>query len=72
MIGWKKIESEHDLPAPDSDVIVYTSCGWVTEMHYSSNKYAKKPKPRFEWHRKACFPGVVTHWMPLPEAPKEE
>jgi len=65
----KWISIKERLPPFDKEVIVYTSIGWLTSMYYSSNKYAKNPKPRFEWKGIVNFPGIVTHWQEYPAPP---
>ncbi len=54
--------------------IAVGSYGFIGELHYSSNAYAKTEKgrlPRWEHPEGRIYTGIVTHWMPLPEPPKE-
>ena len=66
MNEWISVEDR--LPELDTRVIVFTTNGWVVEMTYNSNKYARRnPKPRFEWHGSPGYSNTVTHWQPLPK-----
>lgn len=66
--GWIKIESDKDLPPVgdyDSCVLVYRKDGVmdIRRVKYLHVKdYLKMP-----WYKD----DGITHWMPLPEAPKE-
>lgn len=53
------------------NVLAVTNTRSIVFLSYVSNGYAKTEKgrePRFEWMGRIC-PFVLTHWMPLPEAP---
>jgi len=69
-------EIDYSKPAFDRQVVVLASWGGdkVAEMRYVSHGYAKREKgraPRFEWQGRIS-PWLVTHWMPLPEAPANQ
>lgn len=50
------------LPEPGSPALVYGSAGAMTVARYTAGNI---------WLVPGIF-SVVTHWMPLPKAPKEE
>ena len=62
------------LPSEELDFyLCYTDAGIVVECLWTNNKYGLGPFGDWGWrlmdvpqHQK------VTHWMPLPEPPKEE
>ncbi|MET3232209.1 UNVERIFIED_ORG: hypothetical protein ABIC54_004414 [Burkholderia sp. 1263] len=69
-------EIDYSKPEFDRQVSVLASWGGnkVAEMKYVSHGYAKREKgraPRFEWQGRIS-PWLVTHWMPLPEAPANQ
>jgi len=69
-------EIDYSKPAFDRAVVVLASWGGdkVAEMRYVSHGYAKREKgraPRFEWQGRIS-PWLVTHWIPLPEAPANQ
>ena len=70
MSEWISVKER--LPELDQRVIATDRKYFTGEMTYSSNKFAKKPKPRFEWQGMVNFPWTITDWMPLPEPPKGE
>ena len=51
------------LPENDCDVLVYVRGGVIDTAYYSRCGY---------WECYASRSNDVTHWMPLPKAPKEE
>lgn len=58
-MNWISVKDK--LPGPLEDVLVCYTCGKVTcgYKHYSG-----------DWSLEGLY-GPVTHWMPLPEPPKE-
>lgn len=64
------ISTEERLPEPLTDVVVIVrhGDGWQYTIGYVLNE---------EWHRTGgsrhfYYGGKITHWIPLPEPPKEE
>lgn len=66
------ISVEDNPPEMDKNYIVSDGKEFVGEMKYSSNKYSKKPKPRFEWQGRVNFPWEIKYYKPLPTSPKGE
>lgn len=64
----KWIPATEWLPEKEGDYLVTTNKGKVAESHFFPERDIAPWK-----HMDAvfCYPGV-THWMPLPEPPKEE
>ena len=59
---WASVEER--LPAPTENLVLVYDCTGVNMAWYS---YA------MGWKYRTGLPGVeITHWMPLPEPPKEE
>ena len=59
---WVSVEER--LPAPTENLVLVYDCTGVNMAWYS---YA------MGWKYRTGLPGVeITHWMPLPEPPKEE
>lgn len=62
-IGW--IDVYDRLPEPYSEVICYNSIGnWIQFGVLEGDKWFNRDQVRYQMK--------VTHWMPLPEPPKEE
>ena len=65
-------EIDYTKPEYERRVKVLASwSGYVAEMNYVSNGFAKTEKgriPRFEWFGRVS-PFDVTHWMPMPAPP---
>lgn len=59
-------------------VLVYCKCGYIGFGHYEEFRGVKdwynleSGKPFRGWDLEGCETYEVTHWMPLPEPPKEE
>ena len=62
--GWIRVKDR--LPENDNPVLTWESQGFA----YVDN-YRKEEKWR-KWQIGDCYGGIITHWMPLPEPPKEE
>lgn len=69
--GWISVKDR--LPETRHAVLAYTPYHkniWAVSMHEDGNWYIWSPHGRVyldpDWH------GPITHWMPLPEPPKEE
>lgn len=69
--GWISVEDR--LPETRHAVLAYTPHYkniWAVSMHEDRNWYIWSPGGRIlldpDWY------GPITHWMPLPEPPKEE
>ena len=60
----KWISVKERLPEPEKDVLVL----WLGR-HVRVGWYSEECN---DWKVDAGFTNDVTHWMPLPEAPKEE
>lgn len=63
----KWISVEDRLPDRQGKYLIYTHNGYVTFGYwgdYGDGKSSFNPNPRFDYHN-------VTHWMPVPEPPKE-
>ena len=54
------------LPEGEKDVLVWISVGETPIVAYDVDCYNEHAK------RWVCFENNVTHWMPLPDPPKEE
>lgn len=69
---WTKIEDS--MPPLDSTVLVtfidIASKRDVRVVKYDSNRFSKKPKPRFEDSTR-IFDKKVISWMPIPEPDME-
>lgn len=64
--GWISVEER--LPENDGSYLVYTARGSVCVVHFYTQKIIHETYVRPEgWSGK----GKVTHWMPLPQLPKE-
>ena len=69
--GWISVKNR--MPETRHAVLVYTPYYkniWAASMHEDGNWYIWSPGNRVllgpDWY------GPITHWMPLPEPPKEE
>ena len=63
--GW--ISVKDGLPKDDGDYLVYTREEYIGLFWFDRDEK--------EWTEESDFPcleGYVTHWMPLPEPPKED
>ena len=58
------IPVDERLPEPDTDVLARRSIGTMDVEVYHEDEVA--------WTWDGYSKGFVTHWMPLPEPPKEE
>ena len=67
--GWIKIKDEK--PKLDTEVIA-SDGEYVFNVRYESNQYSKNKLPRFTYRGRVNFPWYITHWMPLPNTPKEK
>lgn len=69
--GTKWISVAERLPEANAFVLMYTR-GWMAEGIYNEvtgfEYYDKESKP-WAWKK---VDEIITHWMPLPEPPKEE
>lgn len=67
MMEW--ISAKEKLPDKPGEYIVFVKnlTGRITYFNpvFVASFY-------YGWHFQACDDNVVTHWMPLPEPPKEE
>lgn len=61
---WTSVEER--LPEGGGSVLIYSPFGGVAEGTYSEHY------KRWVQYRWSVFEPEVTHWMPLPEPPKEE
>ena len=75
--GWISVEDA--LPKSIiNKVLVCCKNGYIGFGHYEEFQGVKdwynleSGKPFTEWDLEDCESYAVTHWMPLPEAPKEE
>ncbi len=73
------IKAEDRLPNVDTDVLVFVegisyNSGPYKEISISfiTNWYAFDNKTGLEWSCTMSNREIVTHWMPLPDAPKDE
>lgn len=71
-VGHKWISVSERLPEAETDVLVFSG-GYVSILTY---RYDRSGNLKFMymddcgyWHER--FAPTVTHWIPLPEAPKE-
>ena len=63
--GWISVKDR--LPKDDGDYLVYTREEYIGLFWFDRDEK--------EWTEESDFPcleGYVTHWMPLPEPPKED
>ena len=65
------ISVKDKLPEKSGAVLVHSASGWMETVHYSAthklfNAYDHNEKAEVEKYAIEC-----THWMPLPEPPKE-
>ena len=70
----KWIPVSERLPEKSGTYLVTTTTGAVTTARfYEEATYPPTHYRHYEWHRKAAWSHNrnVTHWMPLPEPPKE-
>lgn len=71
----KWIPVSERLPERSGTYLVTTTSGAVTTARfYEEATFPQTHYRSYEWHRKASWSRNrnVTHWMPLPEPPKEE
>lgn len=60
---WHRVEEE--LPDDSRDVIIFTVSGIIGIGSFIRPNW-------YQWYSGGGFPVDVTHWMPLPEPPKED
>ena len=60
---WHRVEDE--LPDDSRDVIILTASGIVGDGSFIRPNW-------YQWYSGGGLPVDVTHWMPLPEPPKED
>ena len=60
---WHRVEDE--LPDDSRDVIIFTTSGIVGIGSFIRPNW-------YQWYSGGGLPVDVTHWMPLPEPPKED
>lgn len=65
--GPKWISVKERLPEEEDEYIVYYGESIVTTLMYIPSE-----KRFYGWDQYPLPEDVVTHWMPLPKAPKEE
>ncbi len=68
------IKCDKQMPEPGKTYIACTNTDSVLALNYRANRYAKTPKgqaPRWEWMFGRVYPGIITHWMPLPPPPSD-
>lgn len=76
MSKWISVDDAHPEwvgKSTHARVLCATNVGHVMEMswsHYPEAATLKGRKPRWEWNGRIS-PFKVTHWMPLPEPPKD-
>ena len=63
------ISVEERLPEPEQGVLVFDDCEYMNVGCYTHDKYFPT---LFEFHVNGEYEPGITHWMPLPEQPKEE
>ena len=63
------ISVEERLPELGQGVLVYDDCEYMSVADYTHDKHFPTV---YEFHVNGEYEPGVTHWMPLPEAPKEE
>ena len=66
MTNWISVNDK--LPEEYEDVLVYVKNGNINRTWYDGHGFRNATSKRTTWYR----PESVTHWMPLPESPKEE
>lgn len=76
MSGWISVKER--LPEKDGWYLVYAPRYWgnskiygLDGLAYSNFKHNYKDHWGIERGTGRGWPGIVTHWMPLPESPKE-
>ena len=62
-------------PPPDGDeVLVCTECGAIVVYHFGKAVFSRGSKKLYDWEiyidGEWSITMSVTHWMPLPEPPK--
>lgn len=67
-VGSKWIPVTERLPKEWEEVLVWSYCGFCEVAVY----LGIKGKWRVTWNHDLLEEDTVTHWMPLPEPPKEE
>ena len=65
----KWISVEERLPEPGQGVLVYDDCEYMSVADYTHDKHFPTV---YEFHVNGEYEPGVTHWMPLPEPPKED
>ena len=60
------------LPEHDGSYLVFTKTGCVTTARWYAEHDMKNYRGEFIRHVEGRFHRNATHWMPLPEAPKED
>ena len=67
------IKCSDKMPKKDKMVLIYINSDWV-ESHYrlASKGYGYDSKPVFNTYDDYYLADDVTHWMPLPKAPKKK
>ena len=62
-LSWHRVEER--LPDDSRDVIIFTASGIVGDGSFIRPNW-------YQWYSGGGLPVDVTHWMPLPEPPKED
>ena len=71
-VGNKWISVKERLPEKEGTYIVFTLSGCVTTARFYPERDFCNYRGEFIRHEPGRFHRNATHWMPLPEAPKEE
>lgn len=66
--GWVSVKDR--LPEPEENVIIWTKTGCMKYAQYHEDG-SVNPWYVYEDNARA-WTNVISHWMPLPEPPKEE
>lgn len=66
--GWISVKDR--LPEPEEKVLIYTKTGCLKYAQYHDEPNVVNPWYVYEDQARA-WTNVISHWMPLPEPPKE-